>query len=121
VYGGRGFISLDACSLQPASFVTPACAVNQDGCAMQAYYWCVGPEQAFYKQCSPGLRFSDEIQTCDWAANVPCGGEAGPGAPSGGSTPANPAQSSPSVPAGQYTGESLMVIALPVSQPAGIH
>ncbi|GAB4817844.1 hypothetical protein N2152v2_004890 [Parachlorella kessleri] len=40
----------------------------------QAYFWCVSATEAYYKPCSAGLRFNDAIQTCDWPANVPCGG-----------------------------------------------
>ncbi|GAB4813917.1 hypothetical protein N2152v2_000963 [Parachlorella kessleri] len=96
-----------------------------DAASCQGYYWCVGPEQAFYKQCSQGLRFSDSIQNCDWAANVACGGAAeGPAAPNGGSSPASPAQPSPSAPADHYTdpatGCSCTCPASPQPQPQPI-
>lgn len=40
------------------------------GCA--SYFWCVGPNQYFYKTCQAGLLFSDAKQACDYPENVKC-------------------------------------------------
>ncbi|KAL4447578.1 hypothetical protein ABPG75_004797 [Micractinium tetrahymenae] len=61
------------------------------GCSY--YFWCVGPNEYYYKACQPNLLFNDNIKACDWPANVKCAP-----APSPPPAPPSPPPSPPSSP-----------------------
>jgi len=82
-----------------AKNVAPPCGVKKDcsslsdgkyadtnnGC--KSYYTCVAGQFAGHNFCPANLLFNEQLQSCDWPKNSPCGGAA----PAGTSAPAGTA------------------------------
>jgi len=66
--------------------IPPPCGVKKDCSSMadgkyadmdngcHSYYTCTGGEFAGHNFCPANLVFNEQLQSCDWEKNAPCGG-----------------------------------------------